>query len=150
MLLTTGAKVIAIEPVEPMLERLRRDLHAELLNRRAARCWSAVAGTAEHIPVASGAVDAVVCAQSFHWFATPAAVAEIRRVLKPGGMLGLIWNQRDESVSWIAEINGLLARYQDDAPRMMSGAWRKPSPPPASARYTKSASPTPTSAHPTA
>jgi len=129
VLLTTGAKVIAVEPVVPMLERLRRDL-LQSPQSPGGSLLSAVAGTAEHIPVASGAVDAVVCAQSFHWFATPAAVTEIRRVLKPGGMLGLIWNQRDESVSWIAEINGLLARYQDDAPRMMSGNWRKAFPAP--------------------
>ena len=73
---------------------------------------------------------AVLCAQSFHWFATPAAVAEIRRVLKPGGVLGLIWNQRDESVEWVAQLGKLLARYEGDAPRMMSGKWREVFPAP--------------------
>ena len=85
----------------------------------------ALAGTAERIPITTASVDAVVCAQSFHWFATPAAVAEIRRVLKPGGAFGLIWNQRDESASWVAELGKLFDRYQGDAPRMASGEWRK-------------------------
>lgn len=144
VLLTTGAKVVAVEPVMAMLERLRRDLaggprspggsesshsgRGEL--KASAPALSAVAGTAEHIPVASGSVDAVVCAQSFHWFATPAAIAEIHRVLKPGGVFGLIWNQRDESVSWVADLNQLLAHYQGDAPRMISGEWRKVFPAP--------------------
>ena len=120
VLLTTGARVIAIDPVMPMLARLRRDVPGA----------EALVGDAQHIPVASGTVDAVLCAQSFHWFATTAAVAEIRRVLKSGGVLGLIWNQRDESVSWIAEVGKIFEHYTGDAPRMMSGAWRKVFPAP--------------------
>src|SRR5262249_17005278 len=120
VLLTTGARVIAVDPVMPMLDRLRRDVPAA----------EAIAGDAEHIPVASGTADALVCAQAFHWFATPGAVAEIRRVLKPGGAFGLIWNQRDESVGWVAEVGKIFDRYQGDAPRMMSGAWRKVFPAP--------------------
>jgi SAM-dependent methyltransferase len=114
VLLTTGAEVIAVDPVLPMLALIP-----------AARRLRALAGTAEQIPVASGAVDAVVCAQSFHWFATPAALAEIHRVLKPGGAFGLIWNQRDESTSWVAALGEIFNRYQGDAPRMASGEWRK-------------------------
>jgi len=87
-LLATGANIIAVEPVHEMLTQLTR-----ILPNIAAR-----SGTAENIPINDGAVDAVVCAQSFHWFATKAALTEIRRVLRPGGFLGLIWNLRDESV----------------------------------------------------
>jgi SAM-dependent methyltransferase len=120
VLRTTGARVIALDPVRPMLDLLRRDVPG----------IEVITGDAEHIPVVSGAVDAVVCAQSFHWFSTPAAVAEIRRVLKAGGALGLIWNQRDESVSWVAEMGRIFDRYQGDAPRAPSGAWRKVFPAP--------------------
>jgi SAM-dependent methyltransferase len=67
----------------------------------------------------------VVCAQSFHWFATSAALAEMRRVLKPGGMLGLIWNVRDQSVDWVAQLTTLIAPYEGDAPRYDHGEWRK-------------------------
>ncbi len=56
-----------------------------------------VDGTAEAIPLADASVDAVVAAQAFHWFRAEEAVAEIHRVLKAGGGLGLIWNARDES-----------------------------------------------------
>lgn len=114
-LLATGANIIAVEPVSEMLAQLTR-----ILPDVAARF-----GTAENIPVNDGAVDAVVCAQSFHWFATKTALAEIRRVLKPGGRLGLIWNVRDESVDWCAAMTAIMAPYEGDAPRYRSGAWRK-------------------------
>ncbi len=120
LLLATGAKVVAVDPVVPMLDRLRRDVPGV----------EAVVGNAEHIPLAAESADAVLCAQSFHWFATPAAVAEIRRVLKPGGVLGLIWNQRDESVDWVAQLSEIFAQYEGDTPRMASGQWRKVFPAP--------------------
>jgi len=114
-LLATGANIIAVEPVSEMLAQLTR-----ILPDVAAR-----SGTAENIPVNDGAVDAVVCAQSFHWFASKTALAEIRRVLKPGGHLGLIWNVRNESVDWCAAMTAIMAPYEGDAPRYRSGEWRK-------------------------
>jgi SAM-dependent methyltransferase len=52
-------------------------------------------GYATAIPLSDGAVDGVVVAQAFHWFPTREALAEIARVLRPGGVLGLIWNIED-------------------------------------------------------
>jgi len=86
---------------------------------------AARSGTAEAIPVNDAAVDAVVCAQAFHWFASKAALAEIHRVLKPGGRLGLIWNVRNESVDWCAAMTAIMAPYEGNAPRYRSGEWRK-------------------------
>ena len=114
-LLATGANIIAVEPVQEMLAQL-----TQFVPTVAAR-----SGTAENIPVNNGAVDAVVCAQSFHWFATKAALKEIHRVLRPGGSLGLIWNVRDESVDWAARMTAIMAPYEGDAPRYRSGEWRK-------------------------
>ena len=114
-LLATGANIIAVEPVAEMLAQLTR-----ILPNVAAR-----SGTAESIPVNDAAVDAVVCAQSFHWFSSKAALEEVRRVLKPGGHLGLIWNVRNDAVDWCAAMAAIMAPYQGDAPRYGSGAWRK-------------------------
>ena len=54
----------------------------------------------------------------------------MRRVLKPGGALGLIWNVRDERVDWVARITALIAPYEGDAPRFGSGRWRDAFPAP--------------------
>jgi SAM-dependent methyltransferase len=113
-LIDTGAQVIAVEPVSGMLEKLATSFpHVD-----------ARSGTADAIPLPDASVDAVVCAQSFHWFATHAALAEIHRVLKPGGKLGLIWNLRDARVPWVAKLDAIVNRVEGDTPRYYTGAWR--------------------------
>jgi SAM-dependent methyltransferase len=111
----TGARLIAVEPVEAM----RRKLADAMPQVRV------LAGTAEAIPLAGESVDAVVVAQAFHWFQGEAALREIHRVLRPGGRLGLIWNVRDESVDWVAGLSVILDPYAGDAPRYASGRWRE-------------------------
>jgi SAM-dependent methyltransferase len=106
-LLATGATVIAVEPVPAMLGQLTR-LYPDI---------EAKEGSAEHIPLADASVDAVVCAQAFHWFATPEALTEINRVLKLGGALGLVWNVRDERVAWVAALTEIMKPFEGDAPR---------------------------------
>jgi SAM-dependent methyltransferase len=115
LLVATGAEVIAVEPIAAM----RDQLAAAFPDVRA------LAGSAEAIPLADASLDAVVCAQSFHWFANASALAEIRRVLKPGGSLGLVWNVRDESVRWVAALTTLIQLYEGNAPRYGSGDWRR-------------------------
>ena len=110
----TGAHVVAVEPVAEM--------RAQAIAANPG--LETVAGTADAIPLADLSIDAVVCAQSFHWFATPQALVEIDRVLRPGGSLGLIWNVRDESVPWIAALTALMAPYEKDTPRYTSGEWK--------------------------
>ena len=58
-------------------------------------------------PWVTRTVDAVVVAQAFHWFDPEVALAEIDRVLRPGGWLALIWNERDESDPMVAELVGI-------------------------------------------
>ncbi|CAH2771766.1 MAG: SAM-dependent methyltransferase [uncultured Caballeronia sp.] len=101
-LISTGAKVIAAEPVAAMLGKLSAALPQVETH----------AGTADSIPLPDASVDAVVCAQSFHWFSTHAALAEILRVLKPGGKLGLIWNLRDASVPWVVRLDVIVNRVR--------------------------------------
>ena len=90
-LLTDRAeRVVAVEPSEAMLGFLRAKLTTV----------EALLGSAESIPVADAAVDVVSVAQAFHWFDRISACAEIARVLKPGGLLGLIWNHSDPACGW--------------------------------------------------
>jgi len=119
-LVATGATVIAVEPVDGMRDKLV----AALPEVRA------LAGTADAIPLPAAAVDAVICAQAFHWFATRAALTEISRVLKPGGRFGLIWNMRDESNPWVAAITAIILPYEGEAPRAYKGTWKSAFPVP--------------------
>jgi ubiquinone/menaquinone biosynthesis C-methylase UbiE len=119
-LVATGATVIAVEPVDGMRDKLI----AALPDVRALN------GTAETIPLPDAALDAIVCAQAFHWFASEAALAEMSRVLKPGGRFGLIWNMRDESNPWVAAITEIIVPYEGDAPRAYKGTWKSAFPVP--------------------
>lgn len=113
-LVATGANVIAVEPVAAMAEQLRRQ-HLPVDLRE---------GSAESIPLRDASLDAVLCAQAFHWFATPAALQEIRRVLKPGGHLGLVWNVRDVRVPWVAGLTKILRAHEEGTPRYDTFQWR--------------------------
>jgi SAM-dependent methyltransferase len=81
-LLDIGLSVIAVEP----LDEMRALIPAEA---------RALAGTAEQIPLPDESVDAVFVGQAWHWFDVPRAVAEIHRVLRPGGVMAPMWNLLD-------------------------------------------------------
>lgn len=87
--------VIAVEPSASMRDALRaQSPDIEVRD-----------GSDVDIPLASASVDAVFVAQAFHWFDAPRALREIHRVLTRAGGLGLIWNERDESVAWVHELS---------------------------------------------
>jgi SAM-dependent methyltransferase len=114
-LLHTGARVTAIEPLDGMRSVLARELPEV----------TAMAGSAEQIPLEDASVDAVFVGQAFHWFDADAAPPEIARVLRPGGGLVPIWNTREERASWVAEVRKLVERYKREAPFHESQEWRK-------------------------
>jgi SAM-dependent methyltransferase len=90
-LLALGLDVVAVEPDPAMRGHI--DPRARV-----------VAGQAEHVPLRAGSVGAVVVGQAWHWFDRLAAFAECRRVLHPGGRLGLLWNLLDDRVDWVRDI----------------------------------------------
>ncbi|QOC25145.1 MULTISPECIES: class I SAM-dependent methyltransferase [Microbacterium] len=93
-----GAEVVAVEPDAAMRDAFRRSLPGVEVR----------AGAAEATGLADGSVDAVVFGQAWHWVRVPEASAEAARVLRPGGVIGLIWNIRDESVSWVARLGAAM------------------------------------------
>jgi SAM-dependent methyltransferase len=118
-LLARAAEVVAVEPLHAMRERLEA-----LLPEAEAR-----AGTAEAIPLPDAAVDAAFAGEAFHWFATPEAVAEIGRVVRPGGGLALLWNvaeweDSDELLVAIGRLMAELPNSDTNYKRQRAGEWR--------------------------
>jgi SAM-dependent methyltransferase len=109
-LVRTGAAVVAVEPVAEMRSLLPAEART-------------LEGTAEAIPLDGGSVDAVTVAQAFHWFDGERALAEIHRVLRPDGVLALVWNRRG-SDPLNAAIEELVAPHRGDVPTHHGGAWR--------------------------
>ena len=103
VLVARYARVIAVEPLDEL-----RELLAVRVPEADVR-----AGAAEAIPLEDASVDAVFAGQAFHWFANDAAVGEIARVLRPGGVLALLWNTPNGTPSVPADYNARMEELHD-------------------------------------
>lgn len=113
-LVDAGIVPVAIEPVAAMRETLTGRLAGV----------EALDGMAEAMPLGDDTADTVVVAQAFHWFAHNEALAEIARVLKPGGALVTVWNVRDQRTEMVQRYSELVNRYEGDTPRHHTMIWR--------------------------
>jgi SAM-dependent methyltransferase len=106
--------VTAVEPDPAM--------RAELLTRFPG--VDAREGSAEAIPLPDAAVDAVLVGQAWHWFDADRTFAEIARVLRPGGVLAVMWNGDDTQVDWVLGLyeagrwKSTVVRVPDEEPRL--------------------------------
>lgn len=71
-------------------------------------------GSAEATGIAAGTLDLVTVAQAFHWFDRAAFKQECRRVLKPGGSVALIWNDRLTDTDFLKAYEAGLRAYSGD------------------------------------
>jgi SAM-dependent methyltransferase len=110
-LVARGCDVVAVEPVAQMRALIAPP--ARVLD-----------GTAEAIGLPDGSADGVTVAQAFHWFDGPRALAEIHRVLRPGGVLALIWNRRDMRDDLQGRLTTLLEPLRGEVPAHRDTAWR--------------------------
>jgi SAM-dependent methyltransferase len=114
LLAATGADVVAVEPVPGMRDQLQASVPGvEVLD-----------GTAEAIPLPDASVDAVTVAQAFHWFRFDEALAEIRRVLRPGRHLAILFNERDERTPWVKQWNDDIEWHKRRIAQYQGTDWR--------------------------
>jgi SAM-dependent methyltransferase len=108
MLLENGNRVFGVEPNAEMREAGER-LLAVFSN------FSSIAGTAEATTLANQSVDLVTAAQAAHWFDRKRARREFVRILKPGGWLVLLWNERvTDSTQFLRDYETLLLKHGTD------------------------------------
>lgn len=116
LLLARGLTVEAVEPDSRMLDVLDR-------NNPDARCHRS---DSTSLPVEDGSLDAVLVADAWHWFDTQMTITELRRVLKPGGWLGLVWNVVADPVEpWEFELASESATFDRDTKGSAAGVRRR-------------------------
>lgn len=93
-----GFRVHAVDPSPDMLGQLSRMLPDVPVS----------VGTAESTGLPPAAFDAVTVAQAWHWCDPQAAGAEFDRILRPGGVVGLVWNQLDVGVPWVHRYSRII------------------------------------------
>ena len=77
--------------------------------------FRSIDGTSEKTDLESGSVDLIVAAQAFHWFRPEPTRAEFKRILKTGGYVALIWNERQLGTTpFLVEYEQLLLRFAND------------------------------------
>ena len=114
-LLQTQAKVIAVEPVTAMREQLEQSYST-------VECLQT---SSDQLLVKDESINAIICAQSFHWFSNIETLKEMYRVLIPTGHLGLVWNQRDITVDWVKALADEIVPFEADTPRYHSEKWKQ-------------------------
>jgi SAM-dependent methyltransferase len=98
LLVSMGFAVTAFDADGKMLDRLRLSVPDV----------KAVVAPAEQLALDDASCDAVMVAQAFHWFDPVAAAREFSRVLRPGGVVGLFWNLRDDRTPWWAALRPVI------------------------------------------
>ncbi|MES2279729.1 MAG: class I SAM-dependent methyltransferase [Bacteroidota bacterium] len=91
LLLHEGYTVYAVEPNDAMRHAADDQLKGD-------KKYHSVNGTAEATTLKPGSIDLIVCAQAFHWFNAHQTKIEFARILKPGGKVALIWNNRQVEI----------------------------------------------------
>ncbi|MBK6749288.1 MAG: methyltransferase domain-containing protein [Acidobacteria bacterium] len=108
MFLENGNRVFGVEPNAAMRAAAVRQL-AEF------PWFIAIDGTSEATTLDNASVDLVVAAQAFHWFDPDWTRPESRRILRPGGYIVLIWNERQlDATPFLVEYEAFLLKYAND------------------------------------
>jgi SAM-dependent methyltransferase len=107
LFLNKGYRVIAVEPNLEM-----RQKSVELLG--SFHGFMAHDGTAENTGLTDASIDAIIAGQAFHWFDAILTRAEFKRILKPNGIVALIWNERKTDSEFEQEYDALIIKHARD------------------------------------
>jgi SAM-dependent methyltransferase len=108
MLLQRKCAVIAVEPNAPMREFAEKELYRFPL-------FQSADASAEATGLLPHSVDLVCAAQAFHWFDHEKTHAEFLRILRPGGKIALLWNERtDSEPGFSLDYENFIIRYSTD------------------------------------
>ena len=114
-LLASGLDVVAVEPQAELREALVASVGQERVRE----------GLAEAIPLPEDSVAAVTVADAFHWFDHAAALAEIARVLRPGGGLAVLSSVPDwGGASWAHDVGTVLSGLRPEHPHFDGPPWQ--------------------------
>ncbi|TND09545.1 MAG: methylase [Bacteroidetes bacterium] len=102
LFLDAGCRVIGVEPNKEM-----REAGDKLLSGNPR--FSSADATAEATGLDAHSIDLVAAGQAFHWFDREKFKTECRRILRPGGNIALIWNDRQtDSTDFLKAYEDLL------------------------------------------
>lgn len=107
LFLDAGYTVYAVEPNEPMLAKA-----TSLLKDHPG--FIPVPGTAENTTLPNNSMDAVIAGQAYHWFDAEKSKREFTRILKPHGLVMLVWNERRIKTPFEQEYEELINREGKD------------------------------------
>jgi len=107
LLLDKNFHVAGVEPNESM----RSAAEQQLSNYTR---YTSTGGQSEHTDLADHSIDLITAAQAFHWFKGDETRSEFIRILKPGGEVALIWNQRKLEQPFQKEYDAMLRKYATD------------------------------------
>jgi ubiquinone/menaquinone biosynthesis C-methylase UbiE len=106
--LELGCQVYGVEPNLEMRQAGENYLSAF-------PAFTSIAASAEETSLPDACADFVTAGQAFHWFDPNRSALEFRRILKPGGWAGLVWNERKEDTTpFLRAYEALLQTYSSD------------------------------------
>ena len=107
LFLDAGYRTVAVEPNTEMREKA-----IELLDPYPG--FTTTDGTAENTGLLTASIDAIIAGQAFHWFKAKETRKEFKRILKPAGLVVLIWNERKTESAFEKEYDQLIIKHGQD------------------------------------
>lgn len=107
LILDNGNTVYAVEPNNPMREKAEEILGS---NPR----FISINGAAETTTLPPTSIDLIIAGQAFHWFDPTSTKKEFHRILRPGGAIALMWNERQIDSDFEKAYEALLQAYGTD------------------------------------